>query len=443
MKHVITLLFLAACPLLQAAQPNILVLFSDDHGYADLGCQGSTEVKTPNIDSIAANGVRCTAGYVTAPQCSPSRAGLISGRYQQRFGHEDNNRKPVMLMNGGKTLGDQFKAAGYATAQFGKWHLGYDDKSLAPKSFIEKGDWMSPTQHGFDESFGFSDFHKLVENLKGKKRQKVVEDDRVFASKTADFIQRHKDQPWCVYLAFHAPHGPHTKLEEYTSKFTNAPEDRQGFFAAMTLLDDAVGIVLAKLRELKAEENTLIFFISDNGGTRYVGRSAKWQQGSENKPLLGGKGASLEGGIREPFFVQWKGHLPAGKNYDRPVSSLDVIPTALDAAGAKPLPNYELDGVNLLPFLKGEKTTDPHEALFWRWRSEWAIRVGDWKLVKSDDKRRGHKDWALIDLKSDIEERTDLTAKHPETAKDLRERWEKWNATHPPLGPNFKDDEVE
>ena len=125
------------------------------------------------------------------------------------------------------------------------------------------------------------------------------------------------------------------------------------------------------------------------------------------------------------------------------MSSLDVIPTSLGAAGAKPLRNYELDGVNLLPFLNGEKTTDPHEALFWRWRSEWAIRVGDWKLVKSDDKKRGHKDWALIDLKSDIEERNDLTAKHPEIAKDLRERWERWNATHPPLGPSFKDDEVE
>ena len=314
MKYTTSLLLLLALNLSALGagnRPNILLLFADDLGNSGVGYQegAEKEIKTPNIDSIAANGVRCTAGYVTAPQCSPSRAGLVSGRYQQRFGHEDNNRKPVLLMNGGKTIGDQFKAAGYATGHFGKWHLGWESPEGVPKEFIEKGDWMAPTQHGFDESFGFIDFHKMV-NPKGKKKQKMVEDDRVFASKTADFIQRHKDQPWCVYLAFHAPHGPHTNLEEYTSKFADAPEDRQGFFAAMALLDDAVGILLLKLRELKMEKNTLIFFISDNGGTRYNGRSSKWQQGSENKPFLGGKGASLEGGIREPFFVQWKGHLP-------------------------------------------------------------------------------------------------------------------------------------
>jgi len=172
-------------------------MFSDDLGYADLGCQGSADVKTPNIDSLAANGVRCTAGYVTAPQCSPSRAGLVRGRYQQRFGHEDNGNKPVMLMEGGKTIGDQFTPAGYATAKFGKWHLGFEDKSTAPKEFVEKGDWMAPTQHGFDESFGFAEAEAAATGGK-KKKGKFNQDDRVFAMKTVDFIDRHKDQPRCL-----------------------------------------------------------------------------------------------------------------------------------------------------------------------------------------------------------------------------------------------------
>lgn len=399
-------------------KPNILVLFSDDQGYADLGSQGSEEVKTPHIDSLAANGIRCTAGYVTAPQCGPSRAGLVSGRYQQRFGAEDNGTSRHMLLGGGKTIGDQFQAAGYATGHFGKWHLG--DEELVVK-------------HGFDESYGFSDLE--LEATGGKKTKgKVYQDDRVFASKTADFIERHQDQPWCVYLAFHSPHGPHTKDPEYLARFADAPEDRRGLLASMALLDDAVGIVLEKLNELRMEENTLIFFISDNGGQRYLGRNRKWQMGSENHPFRGGKGAGLEGGVRVPYLVQWKGHLPAGKTYDRPVISLDVIPTALAAASVDPLLDYPLDGVNLLPFLKGEKSTDPHEALFWRWRSEKAIRVGDWKLVTSNDKRSGHPDWVLIDLENDIEERTDLTAQYPEIAKDLLERWSQWNESLPPIG---------
>ena len=448
MRRFITLLFavLVPCTMLHAAKPNILVLFADDLGNSGVGYQegAEKEIKTPNIDSIAANGVRCTAGYVTAPQCSPSRAGLISGRYQQRFGHEENHNQPVMLMKGGKTIGDQFKAAGYATGHFGKWHLGYETREQAPKEFVEKGDWMAPTQHGFDESFGFHDLEKPAPDPKRKRQPKQAQDDRVFARKTADFIERHKDKPWCVYLAFHAPHGPHTSERKYTSKFADAPKDRRGALAAMALLDDAVGIVLTKLRELNTEEDTLIFFIGDNGGTRYEGRSVKrWQQGTENKPFRGGKGNSIEGGIRVPYLVQWKGHLPAGKTYDRPVISLDVIPTALGAAGATPLADYELDGVNLLPFFKGEKTPDPHEALYWRWRREQAVRSGDWKLVRSEDKHFGHKGWALIDLKTDIRERTDLTAKHPEIAKELQQRRNSWNASHPPIGPEFKSDETE
>ena len=345
-----------------------------------------------------------------------------------------------MLVNGGKTIGNQFRAAGYATAHFGKWHLGSEDRSLATPERIDAGAWQAPEQHGFDESYGFYDAETDASGGK-KKKGKFNHDDRVFARKAADFMARHQDQPWCVYLAFHAPHGPHTKEPEYTSRYSDCPEDRRGLLAAMALHDDAVGIVLEKLREVEIEENTLIFYISDNGGTRYKGRNAKWQEGSANDPFRGGKGVDMEGGIRVPYLVQWKGHLPAGRTYDRPLISLDVIPTALAAAGATPLPDYKLDGVNLLPFLKGEQFSDPHEVLFWRWREELAIRAGDWKLVKSP--RFYNKDWWLIDLGSDIEERHDLTAEHPEIATNLRDQWEAWNASHPPIGPNFRSDSEE
>ena len=444
MKYLLILLiFATASALAVESRPNILVMFSDDHGYADLACQGSADVKTPNIDSLAANGVRCTAGYVTAPQCSPSRAGLVSGRYQQRFGHEENHNQPVMLMKGGKTIGDQFKAAGYATGQFGKWHLGYDNQSLAPKEFVAKGDWMAPTQHGFDESFGFHDLEKPAPNPDRMRQTRHAQDDRIFARKTADFIERHKDKPWCVYLAFHAPHGPHTSEREYTSRFADAPKDRRGLLSAMAMLDDSVGMVLKKLRTLNIEENTLIFFISDNGGTRFdEKKTPRWRLGSENKPFRGGKGTLLEGGIHVPFLVQWKGVLPTGTTYDRPVISLDVIPTALAATGATPIPDYELDGVNLLPFLKGEESSDPHEVLFWRWRDEQAIRMGNWKLL-INPKLFDINKWVLIDLSNDVEERNNLTAKHPEIAKDLQQRWKAWNASLPPIAPAFTNDSEE
>ena len=423
-------------------RPNILVILADDLGYADLGCQGSPDVKTPTIDSIATNGVRCTAGYVTAPQCSPSRAALMSGRYQQRFGHEGNPQFPLMLMGGGKTIADQLKAAGYATAHFGKWHLGFSDCGGAPKEILESKDQMLPTQHGFDESFGFPEYEKMAQKGSDIEPSSHAYDDRVFARKAADFIQRHREQPFFIYLALHAPHYQQVDFGGYKERFHDAGPGRLGVLSVMAQQDAAVGQVLQALRDCSLETNTLIFFISDNGGTRWpeMPPGSKHLYGSLNTPFNGHKGTSLEGGIRVPFILQWKGHLPAGKTYDRPVSSLDMLPTALKAAGAVPPENSAkgetaLDGVNLLPFLAGENNADPHEALYWRWRAEKAIRMGDWKLVCGKER----KEWRLIDLSHDVKEENDLTAKYPEKAKELLERFEKWEKTMPPVGPSFKD----
>ncbi|MGL6094542.1 MAG: sulfatase-like hydrolase/transferase, partial [Fimbriiglobus sp.] len=420
-----------------AGTPNVIVMLADDLGSADVGCQGSKDVKTPNIDSLAANGVRCTAGYVTAPQCSPTRAGLMSGRYQQRSGHDTNYNFPQMLMRGGKTAADHLKAAGFATGHFGKWHLGFADAESAPKEFRDGKDQMLPTQHGFDESFGHTDYDIAAKQKgSGVPFAEHAHDDRVFARKAADFIQRNRAKPFFVYLAFHSPHTAYTDFGRYGSRFPDAPPDRVGILSGMARQDDAVGTVLEKLREHKLDTNTVIFYLSDNGGTRGADTlpEAKNYTGSLNTPLSGQKGSTREGGIRVPYLVQWKGHLAAGKCYSRPVSSLDVLPTALGAAGIVPSADLMLDGVNLLPHLTGMVAADPHEALFWRWRETQAVRVGDWKLQR--DNRQGK--WRLFDLSRDASEATDLAARHPERVKELRDRYDTWAATLPPVGPRYK-----
>lgn len=428
-------LLCALCSSLFAEKPNILILLADDLGYADLGCQGSPDIKTPRIDSLAANGVRCTAAYVTAPQCSPSRAGLMSGRYQQRFGHEGNPNFPLMLMRGGRTIADHLKTAGYATAHFGKWHLGFESAEAAPKEIRESKDQMLPTQHGFDESFGYADYAKAARKGSDIAPAPHAYDDRVFARKAADFISRHAAQPWFIYLALHAPHTQQVDFGGYRTRFPEADKKRVNVLSVMAQQDEAVGTVLDQLKTQHLNENTLIFFLSDNGGTQRSEGEKKHFTGSLNTPFSGDKGTVLEGGIREPFLVQWKGHLPVGKTYDRPISSLDILPTALAAAGIAPPAGLNLDGVNILPFLEGTNATDPHEALFWRWRAEQAIRMGDWKLVRG----RENKPWRLIDLIHDVKEEHDLTAQHPDKAKALLARFDQWNATLLPAGPSFKD----
>ncbi len=419
-------------------RPNIVVILADDLGYADLGCQGSTEVRSPNIDSIAANGVRFTAGYVSAPQCCPSRAGLITGRYQNRFGFETNWTAKAVgagLPVDEATIADRLRAAGYKTGMVGKWHLGQSEP-------------MRPYNRGFDESLWNPNGGVLFVNpktgtLPGMFRGADAVEIRkystdAFTDEAIAFIERHRSEPFFLYLAYVPPHWPMQAKPKHLAEYAHVADlHRRTFLGMMASLDENVGRLMAKLRDVKLEEDTLVFFLSDNGGPTGKPRTAPnapfdyGQNTSLNTPCRGVKGDLLEGGIRVPFMVQWKGRIPAGATYDQPVISLDILPTALAVAGVEPKPEWKLDGANLLPYLTGQKAGAPHETLYWRFRFppnqparyRWAIRQGDWKLVKNDLEPVG-----LYNLADDVGEAKNLAAEHPERVRDLRASWERWNA---------------
>jgi arylsulfatase A-like enzyme len=416
------------------ARPNVIVLLADDLGYADLGVQGGKDVPTPNLDSIARNGVRCTQGYVSCPYCSPTRAGLMTGRYQTRFGHEFNegsgNRDRFGLPLTETTFAQRMKELGYATAAVGKWHLGF-------------GPEFRPMKRGFDEFYGTLAntpfIHPMLVDSRVGPDPARVEDAAfyttdAFAERAVDIIRKHKDKPFFLYFPFNACHVPIQAPEKYLARFPNITDkERRGYAAMLSGMDDAVGRVLNTLRELKLEENTLVFFLADNGGPM----TKMGQNGSRNTPNKGQKGDTWEGAIRVPFFVQWKGRLPAGKVYDKPVIQLDILPTAVAAAGGEVSPAWKLDGVNLLPYLTGKADGAPHETLYWRFGPQWAIRQGDWKLVQGFDYSVTNlfpvyetktTPPMLFNLAEDVGETKDLAARHPEKVAALRSAWEKWNA---------------
>jgi arylsulfatase A-like enzyme len=416
----------AAPPSPAAERPNVVIILADDLGYADVGFQGCKDIPTPNIDALAKAGTRFTSGYVSGPYCSPTRAGLLTGRYQTRFGHEFNpaGGGSAGLPVSETTIADRLKAAGYATGWVGKWHLG------AAETF-------HPQKRGFDEAFGFlGGAHgyfpakgKGAPILRGEKNAMETEYlTDAFAREAVAFVDRHTKGPFFLYLAFNAVHTPMDATDERLKKFGHIQDARRRTYAAMTLaLDEAVGRVLAKLRDDKLADNTLVVFFSDNGGPTMVGTTIN---GSSNAPLRGSKRTTLEGGIRVPFSMTWPGKIPAGKVYDHPVIQLDVLPTALAAAGVQPKPEWKLDGVNLLPHLGGEAKGAPHTALYWRFGQQMAIRKGDWKLVKYDTAAEGGKGTSavrLYNLADDIAEKTDLGAKEPERVKELRAAWDEWD----------------
>lgn len=412
--------------------PNVIVILADDLGYADLGCQGAMDMITPNIDSLATNGVRCTDAYVTAPQCGPSRAGLLTGRYQNRFGFESNEQAhlPGIPLDQ-PVISERLKAAGYATGMFGKWGV----------TNYREG---HPPQRGFDASYWNHDGNYLTPGkpLEGHDTQMRRGNEKVelkeystdaFGREAVQFIHDHADEPFFIYLAAIPPHVPMEAKEEDLTRFPDVEDElRRTMLAMMVCLDDNVGRMLDALRQHDIENDTLIIFLSDNGG--YPGNA------SRNDPFSGTKSQMLEGGIRIPFIAQWKGRLPAGKVYEEPVISLDILPTALAAAGVKVQPEWKLDGVNLLPYWSGQKKEPPHKALFWKFifpsnkpdiNSRWAIRKGDWKLVENGWARTPV---ALYNLKDDPAEQHNLIDKLPERARELRVDWEKWNAGNRELG---------
>lgn len=440
-----------------STRPNVLFIVADDLGYGELGCYGGKDIPTPNIDALAASGVRFTSGYVTAPFCAASRAALMTERYQTRFGFEFNpigakNSAPgIGLPVDETTVAERLHDAGYATALVGKWHMG----GTAP---------FHPQRRGFDEFFGF--LHEghyftrppwtgvttwlrrktLPDGGKGRwtspdgrivwsthlgsnepaydtdnpilrSSQPVDEKANLtdaFTREACDFIERHRTQPWFLYLPYNAVHSPMQGVDAYMEKFSHIKDIQRRIFAAMLAhLDDSVGKVLAQLRTNGLEENTLIVFLSDNGGPTK-------ELTSSNAPLRGGKGELWEGGIRVPFIVSWKGQVPVASVRDTPVSSMDATATALAAAGVATKP-AELDGIDLLPSLNRTHAASRHATLFWRVGKKNALRHDEWKLIRDGGA------WQLFDLTKDVSETTDLAAKEPARVAELTALWDQWN----------------
>ena len=436
--------------------PNLIILLADDLGYGELGCQGNPEIPTPHIDGIAKRGIRFTQGYVTAPNCSPSRAGLITGKYGTRFGHEFNptgakNEEPGYgLPLSQKTLADSLSMAGYVNGLVGKWHLG----GTAP---------YHPFRRGFDEFFGFTheghyfvpepwdgtttwlrrkvlpgggqgikSFGKVIysthlgnepdydaNNPIVRGSQPVWEKEYftdAITRESVDFIERHADKPFFLFVSYNAVHSPLQAADKYMEKFKNIEDVQRRIFAAMLAnLDDSVGDIINKLEEEGLDNETLVFFLSDNGGPIR-------ELTSSNLPLRGEKGQMYEGGIRVPFLFQWPSRVPAGKTYDRPVLSTDIFSTILAAAGAARPKGEYVESYDLLPYLTGKYKEDPHEWLYWRQANKAAFRVGDMKIVRQTAKK-----WELYDLANDPSETENLIDAEPEQFELLLKGWEKIN----------------
>ena len=427
------------------SKPNIIVFFTDDHGYADLSCMGfEKDVKTPHLDRLAAEGVRFTSGYITAPQCCPSRAGLLTGRDQNRFGYISNGYGPLPLEE--KTIADRLGGAGYTTGMVGKWHL---DQNHSDSAFLKKHNIANPKKiptklaakyhphsRGFQETFcGQMSSYSATYDLDGKRFSEPqnikTTGDRLDRQSDAavKFIDLHHDKPFFLYVAHFAPHVPLASSKKYLDRFPGEmPERRRYALAMISAVDEGVGRVMGKLKEHGIDEKTLIFFIGDNGAPLKLHMpddpihldGVCWD-GSKNTPLNGEKGMLAEGGIRVPYLVRWKGTITPGQVIDDPVSSLDVAATATAAAGIARPGNF--DGIDLTPMLS-KKQPFSERPLTWRFWRQSAIRKGDWKLLKFSDRAT-----YLFDLSKDPGEKSNLMEKHPEIAAKLEAELATWNSS--------------
>lgn len=415
----------------QTKKPNIVLLFSDDAGYYDFGFQGNPHFPTPHLDQLAREGVELEQFYVTAAVCGPSRAGMLTGMYQQRFGFEENNVPGYMssaglqgdqmgLPLGLQTMGDYLKPLGYKSMVIGKWHMGSADE-------------YHPLNRGFDEFFGFRGGARSYFEL-SESQQEARPEDRlergfghyeeskgyltdVFADEACRFIEENSDQPFFLYLSFNAVHTPLEATPEDMAKITGLTGKRKQM-AAMTLaMDRACGQVLDRLKQLGLEENTLVIFTNDNGGPTDA-------SAANNYPLSGTKANHLEGGIRVPFIIKYPRELGAGGQYPYPVSTLDLLPTFYAAAGGEVEDLEGLDGLDILPYLKGEQSARPHEKLYWKKENRGAIRKGDWKLLRFPDRPA-----ELYDLSTDQAEEKDLASENPALVREMYKELFEWELT--------------
>jgi arylsulfatase B len=445
----------------ESTRPNIIVLFVDDVGYCDTEIYGCDAVPTPNIKQLADDGIRFTAGYVTSPVCSPSRASLMTGRYQHRFGHEflpeGDPDGAAGLPVAETTLANVMQDAGYVTGLVGKWHLGAREE-------------FHPVNRGFDEFYGMvtwgADYadptrkdvrvwtHPLATprnpdaTWAGRGADTVmrgtdpVEEQAyltdAFSREAVAFIDENKDMPFFLYVPYTAVHGPLQVTQEYYDRIPEIEDESKRIYAAMTsALDDGIGSIMTALEENGLEQNTLVVFLSDNG--------AGVADYANNAPLRLGKHTLFEGGVRVPFAMKWPGQIAAGKRYEHPVSSLDIFPTAIAAAGGELPADRSMDGVDLLPFVRGAASEQPHESLFWRQGPNWAVRQGDWKLIHA-----AGRNW-LYNLADDLGEVNNIAEQHPDIIRRLSASYENWNSNKvdplwPPLGgkslPAFSVDGV-
>ncbi len=442
-----------------AERPNVVLIIADDLGYGDLGSYGSPIMRTPRLDRLAGRGVRFSAAYVAAAVCSPSRAGLMTGRYPQRHGYEFNTSGrdvEIGLSTDERTLGDLMRGAGYATGYVGKWHLG-------------RRPAQQPLSRGFGEYFGvltggttyFSDSHpeavldpdRPAGTRAGReiyRGRDVVEIDDyltdVFTREAVDFIDRHAggDDPFFLVLSYNAPHTPLQATREYLETVAHVEDFRTRIYAAMvSSVDRGVGTVVDRLAAHGVDDNTLIVFMSDNGCVGYAAIACS------NGPFSGTKRFHLEGGIRIPFIMHWPDGLEGGQVYREPVISLDLFATFAGLAGAALDDGVVRDGVNLLPYLTGGAAGSPHDVLYWRAGPNRAIRLGRWKLfeVNRADPAASHgrgrllplQDYPdasphgqvslLYDLADDTGERTNRADQLPERLRDLQERLDRWEGS--------------
>ncbi len=439
---------------LSQERPNIIFIITDDHGYADLGAyqDAAEDIRTPNLDKLACEGALMTNGYVTAPQCVPSRAGVITGRYQSRFNLEENRNKPLSLNEA--TVADHLKAAGYMTGFVGKWHLNPDRSSKTwIQSMKSKADGKAPflasalilpyrpVSRGFSHAFEgvmshYFTNYDLDGNVFAKPKGYGNKDDfriDIQTEAALSFLDLKDEKPFFLYLSYYAPHVPCEVTEKYFSRFPETmPKRRKWALASIAAVDDGVGRIVASLKDKGQYENTIFFFFGDNGAPLKIDKhDAPFKErgwcGSVNGDMVGEKGMLSDGGIRVPFFVHWKGRIPA-QRYQKPVISLDATATAI-ALSESSLKNKALDGVNLMPFLTGDSTGEPHEALFWRWGAQSAIRMGKWKLHELAEGTR-----MLFDMESDKHEHNDLLKSHPEVVSSLAPLLKTWRGELNPPG---------
>lgn len=429
MNPILALLTLAAClSSAFAAPPNVVVLFSDDAGYTDFGFQKNADpalaALTPRLTRLASEGVVFSQAYVTGAVCSPSRAGAMTGRYQQRFGHEKNIPEGYMkggLPLGEKFVGDHLKPLGYTSGLIGKWHLGY------PEAY-------QPRKRGFDHFYGLLQGARPYFPMPRVVPHKAIFDDGKATPETgyttdriADgacaFLDRNKDKPFFLFVSFTAPHGPLQPKPEVLAAMKGFPNEKRRKYAGLVKsLDDNCGRILDKLDALGLAANTLVIFSNDNGG--------QTSTGAINKPLRGAKSEVFEGGIRVPMAMRLPGKIKPGTTIETPVITLDWLPTIIDLAGGKPDPAVKLDGQSLLPLVSGNPESFPKRTLHWRTNGKTgpiALRDGDWKLIgRNKGKSPGP---ALYNLANDIGETKDLATEEPAKLKELLAKQNAWEAT--------------